>query len=36
MSSIQQFLDPWGFIIFLKYKTTLEKTSDEIAKLDFK
>ena len=25
MSSIQQFLDPWGYIIFLKYETSLEK-----------
>ena len=35
MSNIQRLLDPWGYIIILKYETTLEKTIDGIAKLDF-
>ena len=25
MSKIQQISDPWGYIIFFKYETTLEK-----------
>ena len=25
MSNIQQLLDPWGYIIILKYESTLEK-----------
>ena len=33
MSNIQQLFDPWGYIVFLKYETTLEKHKTKLQNL---
>ena len=35
MRNIKQLLDPWGFIIILKYETTLEKNLMILENLTF-
>ena len=35
ISNIQQLLDPWGYIIILKYETILEKQLMKVQSLTF-
>ena len=35
ITNIQQLLDPWGYIIFLKFETTLEKQLMKVQSLTF-